>query len=369
MNSLISFIGELVRKTILAFFITVSVSTALVFPMLMLIGVSAAAVTKEESKVLNTTYVYGKDESDNKILAIPITGVIYGDAGMDGDFSDIFGNSANTYGYAIKKVLREAADDDSIKAVVLLINSPGGTIYGSQAIADGLMSYKEKTKKPVYAHVSGLAASGSYWAAVGADKIYADVGSSIGSIGVINGGFMYYNNPIALDGGLLGEGVTTKDGIESTYITSGKGKDLGNPFRRPTEEELKVMQDGADNNYSVFVKRVSSRRGIDESEIRNVIGAYIYDNDIAVARKLIDMTGSREFTYGELAKVASLGEDYQVVSAHEKRSRLEALLGAVGMHGGTRVSAGDIEKRMQADFCAPLKPLVYYGDIAKVCTQ
>lgn len=368
MNNLFSFIGEVFRKSVLAFFITSSASIALFMPLIFMVMLSAAAVgTDVESSSLTTSYEYGKEDSENKILTIPITGIIFGDPDMDGETSDIFGTSYNTYGYEIKDLLRKAEKDNSIKAVVLLINSPGGTIYGSQAIADGIAQYKEATKKPVFAHVSGMAASGAYWAAVGADKIHADEGSIIGSIGVINGGFMFYDNPVAMDGGLLGEGVTTTDGIESYYITSGKGKDLGNPFRRPTEEELKVLQEGADNNYATFVSRVSQLRGIPDTTIRSEIGAYIYDNASAISRKMLDVTSSREGTFEAVAKAANVGEDYQVVSGHERKSRLELLLGAVGALRAPQ--AVSVEKRLMAEFCAPHRPLVYYGDVAKVCSQ
>ena len=79
----------------------------------------------------------------------------------------------------------QAAKEDSIKGVVLMVNSPGGTIFGSNAILDGVKEYKNETGKPVIAFVTGMAASGGYWASLGADEIIADSGSTIGSIGVI----------------------------------------------------------------------------------------------------------------------------------------------------------------------------------------
>jgi len=371
MNIIINFLGELFRKSILAFFITASAMTAVFFPLFMLIAIGAAAAGSSDvdTKALNTTHVYGNEKSINKILTIPLTGVIYGDPETDGGDEGLFGSTYNTYGYEIKQKLRNAIDDTSIKAVVLEINSPGGTIYGSAAISDAISEYKAKTNKPVYAHVTGMAASGAYWAAVGADKIVADLGSMVGSIGVINGGFMVYNNPVALDGGLLGGGVTTTDGIESYYITSGKGKDMGNPFRKPTDEELQVLQQGADNNYAVFVKRVSEKRGIDEQVIRNTIGAYIYDNDTAIERKLLDATGNRETTYTALAKEAKIDQDFQVVSTRDRRSRLESLLSATGLLKFVPQSNSKIEQRLQTELCAPHKPLAFYGDLAGVCSR
>jgi protease IV len=113
-------------------------------------------------------------------------------------------------------------DDLSLHGVVLEINSPGGAICGARAIADDVSYYRSKAKKPIYAHVEGLAA---YWAASAADKVIADYGSDIGSIGVIMGPFKYYNTVVNEDSGLFDGGVITQNGIESVSITAGKPKD------------------------------------------------------------------------------------------------------------------------------------------------
>ena len=238
-------------------------------------------------------------------------GVILGSAPRD--LSSQFFRGDLSYGYTIRRVLEDAANDQNVKGVLLHLQTPGGTIYGARAIHDGVLAFKRTAKRPVIAFIEGLSASGGVMAMVGADKIYADHGSFIGSIGVLGPQILYYNKPIATDGGLLGGGITTREGIEQTIVTAGRGKDLGNPFRAPTAEEVQVLQGGVDTEYAHFVKHVSTFRKIDENVIRNDMGAHIFDNEKAQAFGLIDGTLDRNATIERLAESAKLGKDYQLV--------------------------------------------------------
>jgi len=290
------------------------------------------------------TFIYGKEGSDSRLLSIPISGVIYADQTLDGVSGGLFGGSSGTYGYQIKEQLREAAADENIDGIILEINSPGGTINGSQAIADGVQEYKDKAKKPVYVHISGLAASGGYFAAARADEIIADQGSLTGSIGVISGPFKYYDKVLAEGDGILGGSVVTQNGVEASYITAGGGKDVGNPYRRMTVEEIKNLQDGVNFEYENFVKIVSEARGISLSEVRNTIKAHIYDNGKATELKLIDQVGSREFAYDALAKKAGVEANYQVVRQVNQLSFLDAFFGIIT---GTNRPSAEAQKQTQ----------------------
>jgi len=247
-------------------------------------------------------HVTGSDTSYNKILSLKVNGVIVGDS------DEFFGGYMTTPGYAIKQQLYKAVEDDSIQAVILEINSPGGTIYGAGAIADGVAYYREHAKRPVYAHIQGLGASGAYWAAVSADKVIADRGSDVGSIGVIMGPFKYYDKVLSDDGQVL-----TQNGIESYNITAGRSKDVGDPYRRLTAEETETLQRSVNNDYDLFVNYVSERRGISAETIRDKLGAMTYDNKTALEQKMIDATAGREETYKSLAEASRLGDDYEVV--------------------------------------------------------
>ncbi|URR36330.1 S49 family peptidase [Thermosynechococcus sp. HN-54] len=196
-------------------------------------------------------HVSGKETSRDRILRIDITGLILGSPQNEEDtfFAPLVGV---TYGYEVQQQLAEAAKDKTIKAVFLNISTPGGTIFGSQAIAEGTKAYREATQNPVYAFVEGISASGGVWAMVAADKIYADHGSMIGSIGILGPSIFYYDRPTSLDNGLFLGGVTANS-IEERTLSAGRGKDVGNPFRRLTPQEIQVFQAGLEQEYTKFL--------------------------------------------------------------------------------------------------------------------
>lgn len=285
-------------------------------------AIGSASVDDEESSYKT---VYGEKNSKQQFLSIPINGVIIG---QRSEIPDPFAflEAGITYGYDVKEELRIAADNKSIKGVILEVNSPGGTIYGSHAIADGVAYYKAKTNNPVITHIGGLAASGGYWASVSSDYVTADYGSTIGSIGVIFGPFKYYDTVVSEDGGAFVGGIVTQQGIETTYFTAGKSKDLGNPYRRLSTDEIRVMQQSVNNEYDAFVQYVSKRRTLTSDKIRNQIGALVYDNKSAMQLGLIDATMSKEDAYRVLANKSSIGtSDYQIVQPRSGTGFFESL--------------------------------------------
>lgn len=305
---------------------------------LLLGSFDAGTYTYTDGGSLRETTVYGAESASNKILSIPISGVIYADQTLDGASGGLFG-AVGTFGYQIKDELREAADDSSIDGVILEINSPGGTVNGSQAIADAVAEYREKTSKPIYVHVSGLAASGGYFAAARADRIIADQGSLVGSIGVISGPYKFYDKVLSESDGLLGGSVLTQNGIESTYYTAGGSKDTGSPYRRLTAEEVNILQRGLNYEYDNFVQIVSKGRNIDASQIKSTIKAHLYDIGRAQELKLIDEIGNRETAYAEIAQKAGIEDDYQVVRNENSLGFFESLFGVVTGRGQNSVQA------------------------------
>jgi len=313
-------------------------------------------VTYMDDSLGDLEYVYGDNLSDNQLLIIPVRGEIVGDGG-EGSFGS-FANVAS--GYEIKQKLHDAAFHDEIKGVMLAIDSPGGTIYGGRAIADGVNFYQEKTKKPVFAHIEGLGTSGAYMAALPAKQIVADYGTEIGSIGVVMGPFKYYDTVLSEGGGLFEGGVITQNGIETVTLTAGKSKDVGNPYRRLSPEERGQLQLSINNEYDQFVQMVSQYRGIDTQTIRDKIGAMVYDPKTAQDHRLIDATASRESTFASIAKTAGI-QDYQVVQEATTFGFVESLLGAVG-----RVP----EKKVQFDTCSLTRlKLAYHGSVTDLCKQ
>ncbi len=318
-----------------------------------------------EVEKLSYRYISGDQESDNRLLTLSVEGLILG--APPKDFGLSFHFPGITYGYVIQDMLKDATEDESIKGILLHMQTPGGTIFGAKAIFDGIKAYQQATQKPIVAYIEGISASGGVMAMVGADAIYADYGSLIGSIGVIGAALMYYDKPTATEGGLLGGGIVTQGGIEQTLVFAGRGKDLGNPFRRPSEEEVKVLQNGVDIEYGNFVRHVAENRNMGETVIRQQMGAHIFDNKIAQQYGLIDGTLNRDDSLAKLAKLAQVGDDFQVVSPETNRSNfLGQLLKALRGHSSSLKLQ---QQTVKHDMCNALMgvPLAYYGDVTTLC--
>ncbi len=305
-----------------------------------------AAIKAPVSKTL-----YGKKDSGNAIQRVDIVGPILTHAPDDdgGFFASI---QSVTYGYEVKEQLLAAAKDDSVKAVMLYVMTPGGSIVGSQAIHDGVMAVKE-AGKPVVAYVDSLSASGGVWSTAGADKIFADHGSLIGSVGVILGNVLYYDDPVALDGGLFGGGITTRGGIKSTVIAASEGKDLFNPFRPMTEREKALLEGSAKEFYAKFLDHVTAHRPLDRQALIDDYGAMVFSNDTAQRHGYIDGTKTYQETLAYIAgEIGAEGDDWKLVSPPEiEKSPFEKMFGA----SLAAFSGGRAEAARQGAVCAELK--------------
>ena len=287
------------------------------FSAILFILVLGKAVSSLSSELVyqdkqTTTYEYlaGNQDSPNKLLSIPVKGIILTDQSFSDPFAFFLPNF--TYGYDVKSELVRAVSDDTTKGIILEIDSPGGTITGSKAISDGIAYYKQKTGKPVYMHISGLGASGAYWVAASGDKIISDTGSLVGSIGVIMGPFKFYNKVLSESN--FNSAILTEGGIDSFNITAGTDKDFGDPYKKLSENAKKILQKGVDNEYEIFVNHVSKQRQISPVVIKEDIGALAYDNKQALELRLIDAVGNRDEAYLDLAKAANFKEDdFQIV--------------------------------------------------------
>jgi len=313
-------------------------------------------------------YQYGNSESDKYIVSLPIQWVILGKSEWA---SPLFGMQGVTFGYNIKRMLYELADHpelfDNIHGIVLEIQSPGWTIFGSQAISDWVTYYKQKTGNPVYAVIVWLGASGWYRSAVSADKVFADHGSLIWSIGVIAWPFARYNNVVEENGGIFAGWVRTTDGIDYTYLTAGEWKDFWNPHRNMTSKEKGIFQQWLDASYDEFVNHVAEARDIDPNFIKNTIWAYAYDNSQAKKYKLIDDTASVEEVYWKIIRDVTQKKDIpdslQVVQMYESVSPFDQLLmWVVGNETQSSVQASIVS------FCSQQASiLAYYWHTNTLC--
>lgn len=199
-----------------------------------------------------------------KVALIRIEGTISADRSQSG------ANPEN-----IIDQLRQAEEDGGVKAILLRINSPGGTAAASQEIYQEL----NRVKKPVVASIGDIGASGAYWIACGADEIMASPASDVGSIGVI----MAIPNLTEL---------FKKVGIKYIVISKGKYKDLGNPARPLTEEEREILSEQAEVVYEQFIEAVAESRKLSREEVEKLATGLAFLGEEAKDMGLIDELGN-----------------------------------------------------------------------------
>jgi protease-4 len=181
-----------------------------------------------------------------------------------------------------KEQLDRAAGDRRVKAVVLRINSPGGTVTASDTMYQLLQRFRARTKKPVIASLQEVAASGGYYVACASDQIVASPTSVVGSIGVL---FNTFEASRGLD----------KLGIRAEAIKSGPLKDMGSPFKALTNDERAVMQGMVDEYYARFVEVIKQHRTLGDAEkIRTATDGRVFSGQQALATGLVDRVGLLE---------------------------------------------------------------------------
>jgi len=228
-------------------------------------------------------FIKGNQDSQNKIAILKLHGPIVTDSlniGNIGYFQIINPKK-------IRKKL-ENLKDLQPKILIISINSPGGTVAASYEIYEMIKKFKDKNKIELFFHTNETLASGAYWLALAGDEIHASYGSLIGSIGVKGPDWIYFDKPISMSSGIFGSAIETENGIKVYSQNAGKSKDLLNPFRQPTKEELQNMQLLIDDIYDDFVNLVSKKRKIEVNIIKSKIGALIYNSRHAKNNYLID---------------------------------------------------------------------------------
>jgi protease-4 len=180
----------------------------------------------------------------------------------------------------IARRLHKLSEDKDVKAIVLRINSPGGTVGAVQEIDREMARCREKGKL-IIASLGDVAASGGYYLAAGSDKIVANPGTITGSIGVI------------LEFGNL-EGLFQKVGLKLEVIKSGAHKDIGSPGRALTAEEKAMLQDSINDAYAQFFDAVSKGRRLDPEKLKGLADGRIFTGRQAVSAGLVDEMGDFE---------------------------------------------------------------------------
>jgi protease-4 len=195
----------------------------------------------------------------------------------------------------VKEALDKAEKDGAVKAVILRINSHGGTVTASDIIHHEIKGYKERTGAVVIAEMLDVAASGGYYIATAADTIIAHPTTVTGSIGVV----LFKLNV---------EGLMEKVGLEEESIKSGDMKDIGSPFRGMTSEEREILQGVIDTMYERFLDVVADGRKIERRKLREIADGRIYTARQAIDLNLIDEIGYLDDAIEEAKKAAGLEE-------------------------------------------------------------
>lgn len=228
------------------------------------------------------------DSTDDRILILDIEGVIseYGRSSM---FYDMEPTTA-----VVRRKLEKAERDERIKAVILRINSPGGTATGADIVYHDILKYKDKTKVPIVAAIMGTGASGGYYLACTGDTILAHETSITGSIGVIIHYFGF-------------SGLFEKIGMESRVIMAGAMKDVGNPFREMTDEDRAVFQKIVDQAYQRFISVVEDGRpNLSREQILKIADGSIYSGKEAEELGLVDKLGDLDDAIEEAKRLAKI---------------------------------------------------------------
>jgi len=252
--------------------------------------------------------VFEEEEGEGNVALISVKGVITGDE--SGGLID----QTTTASSSIVKLIKEAEEDPGIKAIVLEINSPGGSPVASDEIATAI----KNTDKPTVAWIREIGTSGAYWIATATDHIIAHKLSLTGSIGV-RASYLEFS------------GFLKRYNVTYQRLVAGKYKDTGSPFKQLTPEEETLLQAKINKIHEAFIKEVAQNRNLPEDTVRELANGMFYLGEEALTYGLIDEVGGREEVTEYLEKTLNTSITYKEFK--EKKSLAELLAGIVSNHG------------------------------------
>ena len=210
------------------------------------------------------------------------------------------------------KEIRKARKDENIKAIVLRVNSPGGSILASDVIWREMSEAKKV--KPVIVSMGEVAASGGYYISAPADTIVAQPNTITGSIGIFG---ILFN---------VQELVNDKLGVTTDVVSTGELSDFGNMARPLSEVERTIIQSSVEDGYETFISRVAEGRGMHPDSVRKIASGRVWTGSQAKARGLVDVLGGLDTAIGIAAAKIKAGDDYRVVYYPEKKPWFEELM-------------------------------------------
>jgi protease-4 len=244
-----------------------------------------------------TSYAFG-----DSVYEIRLEGLISAD-----DYAGLFSGGAVTPEEIIGQ-LDEAESNPNVKAILIRVNSPGGSAAASQEIYEEI----KKVEKPVVVSVSETCASGAYYIASAADRIIANRSSSVGSIGVI----MQIPNL---------EGLYEQLGIKYTTIKQGEFKDVGSPDRPITEEEVQMLEAQLKEIYEQFISDVADSRGMEISKVRELATGWVFLGTEALDLGLIDEIGNYKDAIKAAAELGGIKGEPVVIRQETGYSLLDLI--------------------------------------------
>lgn len=236
-----------------------------------------------------------------KIAVVPIKGIISTEKS-----ASLFEESISSR--EIANILREIKKDNSIDAVILDINSPGGSAVASEEISRAIEDLKQEKK--VYALINDIGASGGFWIAVSANEVYSSSMSIVGSIGVTSAGFGFEN--------------LIKDyNITYRKLTAGEYKDMGSPFREPLDEENAIMQELLDSIHVKFINHIATSRNLNYTYVEQYATGEVFLGEKAKELKFIDEIGYYPDVINKIKNNSNI--DYLIVDYGPEPTFFEAI--------------------------------------------
>ena len=234
-----------------------------------------------------TAKIAASNTAENKIAVLYAEGAIVGGKG-----------SIETIGSErFSEELQQLREDETVKAIVLRINSPGGSATASEVILRELLLTRKQ--KPVIVSMGNVAASGGYWIAAGANQIFAEENTITGSIGVF---------------GLLSniQEIANNHGVTWDTVKTGRFADISSNVRPKTEAELAIYQKSVNKTYNLFLKKISKYRNLPQAKVREIAQGRIWSGKEAAKIGLVDRIGGLEQAIAYAAETAKLERNWQL---------------------------------------------------------
>lgn len=295
------------------------IAASLILACLLSLILGTMSTKQNKSEEGEQSEIFSKLGSD-KVLVVGLEGMIMDSFHSHSPFAKVL-NVPN-----LKKELNEAIENDKIKAVLLRMNSPGGTVAASQEVYQLVQNLRNKNKAVVVS-MSDVCASGCYYIASAADHIVANPGTLTGSIGVISSSLNF-------------KGLLDKLGISDQTIKAGKYKDLGSVTRPLSLEEEAILNALVADSYDQFLDDVAKGRGLDRNELEKIAQGLVYTGRQAHAKSLVDELGTYEDAKAATRKL--LNEKYFYVDADKikfeeswKQNKLAGLDDIFGLKMGS----------------------------------